>query len=158
MRVFHVVLNNNLLYLNRRMTLITFSDGKVVMKGDAVGTEQACCCNECDSDDDCCVNEYVYLMVCATPDPAPGWEGNAQAECEAAGGFYYTGIDGTFRCPELFVEAAFCAFSPQYGTAIVGPCDSLEPLPGYTIAVSSTNEGYCCNGTCQADECENPLP
>ena len=26
------------------MTLITFSDGKVVMKGDAVGTEQACCC------------------------------------------------------------------------------------------------------------------
>ena len=32
------------------MTLITFSDGKVVMKGDAVGTEQACCCEqqECD--------------------------------------------------------------------------------------------------------------
>ena len=29
------------------MTLITFSDGKVVMKGDAVGTEQACCCNCC---------------------------------------------------------------------------------------------------------------
>ena len=39
----HVVLDSNLLY-GRRMTLITFSDGKVVMKGDAVGTEQACCC------------------------------------------------------------------------------------------------------------------
>ena len=41
-----MVLDSNLLY-GRRMTLITFSDGKVVMKGDAVGTEQACCCCAC---------------------------------------------------------------------------------------------------------------
>lgn len=29
------------------MTLITFQGGKVVMKGDLVGTEQACCCSDC---------------------------------------------------------------------------------------------------------------
>lgn len=29
------------------MTLITFSDGKVVMRDDKVGTEQACCCGQC---------------------------------------------------------------------------------------------------------------
>ena len=38
-----MVLDSNLLY-GRRMTLITFSDGKVVMRDGKVGTEQACCC------------------------------------------------------------------------------------------------------------------
>ena len=41
-----MVLDSNLLY-GRRMTLITFSDGKVVMRDGKVGTEQACCCGSC---------------------------------------------------------------------------------------------------------------
>ena len=42
-----MVLDSNLLYLNRRMTLITFQDGTVVMRDGKVGTEQACCCEPC---------------------------------------------------------------------------------------------------------------
>lgn len=40
-----MVFNHHL--LNRRMTLITFQDGKVVMRDGQVGTEQACCCRDC---------------------------------------------------------------------------------------------------------------
>jgi hypothetical protein len=40
-----VVLNHHLLYL--RMTLITFQDGKPVLRDGKVGTEQECCCGEC---------------------------------------------------------------------------------------------------------------
>lgn len=30
------------------MTKITFQDGKVLMRDDRIGTEEACCCEECD--------------------------------------------------------------------------------------------------------------
>lgn len=41
------------------MTLVTFQDGRVVMRDGKVGTEQACCCNPC-----CCnsitLNDLLY--------------------------------------------------------------------------------------------------
>lgn len=40
-----MVLDHHLLY--RHMTLITFQDGKPVLRDGKVGTEQACCCGEC---------------------------------------------------------------------------------------------------------------
>jgi hypothetical protein len=39
-----VVLRYYLLNINSRMTLITFSDGKPVLRDSKVGTEEACCC------------------------------------------------------------------------------------------------------------------
>lgn len=43
-----VVLSHHLLNINRSMTLITFSNGNVVMRDGKVGTEQACCCQACE--------------------------------------------------------------------------------------------------------------
>ena len=42
-----MVLNHNLLYGHGRMTLITFQDGKPVLRDGKVGTEQECCCESC---------------------------------------------------------------------------------------------------------------
>lgn len=40
------------------MTLVTFQDGRVVMRDGKVGTEQACCCGQCD-----CTNCDVSVIV-----------------------------------------------------------------------------------------------
>ena len=66
-----MVLNHHLLYLC--MTLITFQDGKPVMRDGKVGTEQACCCG-CDP---CLLRLCTAYGICIT-EPA----GNEQEVCD----------------------------------------------------------------------------
>ena len=58
------------------MTAITIRDGKIVLRDGKVGTEQACCCDECsgpcDSAGDCgtgcdCVNGQCVGLCVETP-------------------------------------------------------------------------------------------
>ena len=72
------------------MTLITFSDGKVVMRDGKVGTEQACCCG-CPS----CISLWMFPDTAFTgewfdpqayyDDAAKPWYDAMQANLEAAG-------------------------------------------------------------------------
>jgi hypothetical protein len=59
-----VVLDHHLLNGHGHMTLITFQDGKPVMRDGKVGTEQECCC--CDQ---CKVRLYTAYSVCVANPP-----------------------------------------------------------------------------------------
>ena len=56
-----MVLDHDL--LNGIMTLITFDDGKVVMRDNKVGTEQACCCCQSTCGEDCQQTVTVNFSV-----------------------------------------------------------------------------------------------
>jgi len=67
------------------MTLITFEDGKPLMKEDGkIGTEQACCCGGGEAGC-CCVGFFVDEEL------------TTRAACEAAGGDWIPGHDCTYR-------------------------------------------------------------
>jgi hypothetical protein len=75
------------------MTLITFQDGKVVMRDDKVGTEQECCCEE---------EEFVCDETC-NKTITVNWSNNG-----ASGTLTYTIADrGTFtQIPGLRVSSS----------------------------------------------------
>jgi hypothetical protein len=65
-----VVLDHDLLYGHGVMTLITFQDGKPVLRDGAVGTEQACCCG-CDP---CLVRLCAAYAICNDPNDTSSLE------------------------------------------------------------------------------------
>ena len=149
-----VVLNHHLLNLNRRMTLITLQDGKVVMRDGKVGTEQACCCGGC-----CCVDgvadgtkttreaceECLPAYECFDENTFEFWPVADCSECDGAGQSCYqngtTGPCGTWiekDCSQV------CCGGHEFGQPFVllrddGGC-LPEDIPEITALLESN--GY----------------
>lgn len=75
------------------MTLITFQDGKPVMRDGKVGAEQACCCG---GDGACCfcVREMYYFAY--SPD-----ESFESRSISVNGGAWFFGPDGAWQCQNI---------------------------------------------------------
>lgn len=115
------------------MTLITMQDGKVVMRDDKAGTEQACCCGgECSIDADCalacdcCLAGQCFGFGEMPPDP--------QATCEGYGGIW----DGNACCPGP-------AFPPIYYNCVDGP-PGFDPESPVFDWIGGTGLGNCLGG------------
>lgn len=109
------------------MTLITFQDGKPVMRDGLVGTGGDCCCG---SNGCCCID--------GSPDPTK----TTQAACEAAGGTWNSdGPCKTYdcRCCEDFKVICHERVYSQYTVVL----ESLSPVtnPCQPDAVNDTSDG-----------------
>jgi hypothetical protein len=118
------------------MTLITFSDGKVVMKGDAVGTEQACCCEQdCSNPSPGCCTEIISPIVAddfslSCPD---GFEGPNLFDANC---YSFRCIDRCCDCgkgpfPTVLLDAgcATCDQFNEFTPAECGECPQCDEAP-----------------------------
>ncbi len=110
-----MVLDHNLLYLYRRMTRITFEDGKIVMRDGKVGTEEECKCKcltiqllplpdvlgwDVETWEDCASLMYDHIK---TNMEAAGWTVTVTTEDRE--------VDGvTLIYPTLSAECSECCF------------------------------------------------
>lgn len=119
------------------MTAVTFKDNSVVMRGDLVGTEQACCCCTCPAG---CV-DGLQISLGGTP--------------SCAGGYYFDAIPCTFGSISAsmyclngtwFVSVSVCCFENEGVCTVVYeaqlPCeeDSLPPAGVVTLTQVYFNE------------------
>ena len=115
------------------MTLITFEDGKPLMKDDGkIGTEQACCCEQ--------------VGACCVPPKEP---------CRVMFGPCAPGSFGTDGCPEELGQ--FCdenVFGERNcvsdGDVPIGTCEGDvigPPVPGYCVENSTRAECDAVGGT-----------
>jgi hypothetical protein len=124
------------------MTLITFQDGKPVLRDGKVGTEQACCC-QCGR----CIIDGEWDCRYAT-----------KAQCEECTTTYYcenletADVTVVDDCSECVGENVYC-----YST-IEGPCGTWEPNAPCEPCPCEENadcpEGQsCCDGICREPIC-----
>jgi hypothetical protein len=86
------------------MTLITFQDGKVVLRDGKVGTEQACCCQECVCPELCDgitfdVQASIGGMTVTASSPIPGTDSQRFDKNDGSGD--YIELTLTVVCGEL---------------------------------------------------------
>ena len=125
------------------MTLITFQNGKPVMRDGAVGTEQACCCGKCGR----CIIDGEWDCRYTT-----------KAQCEECTTTYYcenletAEVTVVADCSECVGDTLSC-----YGVS-EGPCGSwdanapCEPCP--CEQNSDCPDGkLCCDGVCRDPLC-----
>lgn len=130
------------------MTLITFQDGKVVMRDGKVGTEQGCCCG-CATDEDCTTQCCVYVWQAYSPvDPVT-------FECTGVCADGYTLIDGCICDPTdlPFISTYFPCDGPVPPEVTEGLADPRGQAGGFGFGFQRT--AFCCDGECL---CECPPP
>lgn len=90
------------------MTLITFQDGKPVMKEDGtIGTEQACCC----------VEESCIFGACCGPDTflnGPAFEGE-RLVCRDISAFTLLTVQQCLDEGGVYYDCKFCSASSDFG-------------------------------------------
>lgn len=84
------------------MTLITFQDGKPVLRDGKVGTEQACCCGECG----CALREGHSIVVAVDgQDVTADWPGCASGICYGPDGVILGSSGATFYADPDYCES-----------------------------------------------------
>lgn len=105
------------------MTLITFQDGKAVMRGGQVGTEQSCCCeNEATCED--CFFDFSGTF---------NWQftGTCNGNPVNLNGVIVDGVDGSVFMTMACTEDAVCLGGPQLQGLFFSFFDGACAFRGY---------------------------
>jgi hypothetical protein len=130
-----VVLGHHLLDEHRRMTLITFDNGKPVLKNGKIGAEQGCCCNNC-----CQVSFTVHSGLCQHNPPFDYTEEELQAFCDA--------FQSQYDCLQGVMESlGFTVTQGEWPGCAENICPSEDNVPNSLPCRCSfqlTGTAQCC--------------
>jgi hypothetical protein len=142
----------------KRMTLITFEDGKPLMKDDGkIGTEQECCCGDCECDPfnllaGCDLQEIIVELVASRVGLCSPDGGTITMTLNADNGYFDSADSGTGFRSESFLTCLNGLYLVQAAIIGSGDCSICDPaagpnlalLPLFVLRASVDDGGNCC--------------